>query len=95
MSTPAGLAIAVFAALGSACAFGVGVALQHRQIQRERGHGPLGSLSRLARRRLWLAGTGLAVAAGVIFGMTAAVTLSIARIIRFGDTTAVLTHWQP
>jgi hypothetical protein len=62
MSTAAGLAIAVLAALGAACSFGVGVALQHRQIQRERGHGSLRLLSRLARRRLWLAGLGLAVA---------------------------------
>jgi hypothetical protein len=63
MSPATGLAIAVLAALGAACSFGFGVALQHRQIQRERGRSPLRLLSRLARRRLWLAGVGLAVAA--------------------------------
>ncbi|HSR84532.1 MAG TPA: DMT family transporter [Streptosporangiaceae bacterium] len=63
MSTAASLVVAVLAALGAACSFGVGVALQHRQVQRERVRSPLGLLSRLARRRLWLAGIGLAVAA--------------------------------
>jgi drug/metabolite transporter (DMT)-like permease len=204
MSQAATAAIAVLAALGAACSFGVGVALQHRQVQRERGRGPLRLLAQLARRRLWLAGIGLAVAAyglqavalafgplalvapivatdllfalpvaaiweqrpmrrldwagcglvaasvavfvicsqqspgrsdapaadwlvafaavvlisvaaivaasvgrratrpsllaigaGVIFGMTAAVTLSMTRLVRFGDATAVLAHWQP
>jgi drug/metabolite transporter (DMT)-like permease len=204
MSPTAALTIAVLAALGAACSFGVGVALQHRQVQRERGRGLLRLLSQLARRRLWLAGVGLAVAAyalqavalafgplalvapvvaadllfalptaaiwerrrmrrldwagcaivgtgvavfvicspessgrsdaparawllafgavalvsagaaaaalvgrratrasllaiaaGVTFGMTAAVTLSLTRIVRFGDGTAVLAHWQP
>ncbi len=204
MSAAGGLPAAVLAALGAAFSFGIGVALQHRQIQRERGRGPLGLLSRLTRRRLWLAGIGLAVAAyglqavalafgplavvapvvatdllfalpvaamwegrrmrrqewvgcalvgagvaafvmfspqsagrsdgppqhwllafgavalisagaavaavvgrratrasllaiaaGVIFGMTAAVTLSLTRKVRFGDGTAVLAHWQP
>lgn len=37
----------------------------------------------------------LAVAAGVTFGMTAAVTLSLTRIVRFGDGTSILAHWQP
>jgi hypothetical protein len=63
VTTTAAVAIAVPAALGAACSFGVGVALQHRQIQRERGRGPLQLLSQLVRRRLWLAGLGLAVAA--------------------------------
>ena len=36
MTTTAALTIAVLAALGAACSFGVGVALQHRQVQRER-----------------------------------------------------------
>ena len=204
MTTTAAIAIAVPAALGAACSFGVGVALQHRQIQRERGRSPLRLLSQLVRRRLWLAGLGLAVAAyglqavalafaplavvapvvaadllfalpiaaawegrpmrlvewagcaivgagvavfvisspassgrsdapashwllafgavalvnaaaaaaavfsrratrtallaiaaGVTFGMTAAVTLSLTRIVRFGDGATVLAHWQP
>ncbi len=204
MSHAAAAEIAVLAALGAACSFGVGVALQHRQVQRERGRGPLRLLGQLARRRLWLAGIGLAVAAyglqavalafgplalvapivatdllfalpvaaiwerrpmrlpdwagcalvgasvavfvicspqspgrsdaaaedwllafgavalisvaavaaaaagrratrasllaigaGVIFGMTAAVTLSLTRIVRFGDAAAILAHWQP
>jgi drug/metabolite transporter (DMT)-like permease len=204
MSQAATVMIAVLAALGAACSFGVGVALQHRQVQRERGRGPLRLLTQLARRRLWLAGIGLAVAAyglqavalafgplalvapivatdllfalpiaamwercpmrgldwagcalvgasvavfvicspqsagrsdapagdwllafgavaliasgatvaavvgrratrasllaigaGVVFGMTAAVTLSLTRLVRFGDATTVLAHWQP
>ena len=37
----------------------------------------------------------LSLAAGVIFGMTAAVTLSLTRLVRFGDATSVLAHWQP
>jgi drug/metabolite transporter (DMT)-like permease len=204
VTTTAAITIAVPAALGAACSFGVGVALQHRQIQRERGRSPLRLLSQLVRRRLWLAGLGLAVAAyglqavalafgplavvapvvaadllfalpiaaawegrrmrpvdwagcaivgagvavfvicspassgrsdaparhwllafgavalvsagaataavvgrratrsallaiatGVTFGMTAAVTLSLTRIVRFGDGTTVLARWQP
>jgi drug/metabolite transporter (DMT)-like permease len=204
MTTAAAMTIAVPAALGAACSFGVGVALQHRQVQRERGRGSLRLLSQLVRRRLWLAGLGLAVtayalqavalafgplalvapvvaadllfalpiaaswegrkmrpvdwagcaivgagvavfvlcsppssgrsdapaqhwllafgvvalvsagaaaaavvgrramrsallaiAAGVTFGMTAAVTLSLTRIVRFGDGTTILAHWQP
>ena len=204
MSAAASLMVAVFAALGAACSFGVGVALQHRQVQRERGRSAFGLLYRLSRRRLWLAGIGLAVAAyglqavalafgplavvapvvatdllfalpiaamwerrrmlrlewagcalvgagvavfvvfsppspgrydgaarewflafgavalisaaaaaaaivgrratrasllavaaGVVFGMTAAVTLSLTRMVRFGDGTAVLARWQP
>jgi drug/metabolite transporter (DMT)-like permease len=204
MSEAAAVTIAVLAALGAACSFGVGVALQHRQVQRERGGSPLRLLSQLARRRLWLAGIGLAVAAyglqavalafgplalvapivatdllfalpiaaawerrlmrpvdwagcalvgasvavfvlcspqspgrsdapaadwlvafaavalisagaaaaaavgrratrasllavsaGVVFGMTAAVTLSLTRLVRFGDGATILAHWQP
>ena len=204
MTTSAAITIAVLAAVGAACSFGVGVALQHRQVQRERGRGSLRLLSQLVRRRLWLAGLGLAVAAyglqavalafaplavvapvvaadllfalpiaaawegrpmrrvewagcaivgagvavfvisspassgrsdapashwllafgavalvnaaaaaaavfsrratrtallaiaaGVTFGMTAAVTLSLTRIVRFGDGATVLAHWQP
>lgn len=57
MSPTAALTIAVLAALGAACSFGVGVALQHRQVQRERGRGLLRLLSQLARRRLWLQGS--------------------------------------
>ena len=204
MSEAAAVMIAVLAGLGAACSFGVGIALQHRQVQQERGRSPVRLLAQLARRRLWLAGLGLAVAAyglqavalafgplalvapivatdllfalpiaavwerrpmravdwagcalvgtsvavfvicsprspgrsdapaedwllafaavalisagaiaaaavgrrstrasllsvgaGVVFGMTAAVTLSLTRLIRFGDPAAVLAHWQP
>ena len=204
MTGAAAIAIAVLAAIGAACSFGIGVALQHRQVQQERGRSPLGLLAQLARRRLWLAGIALAVAAygfqavalafgplalvapiaatdllfalpvaaiwerrsmrprdwtgcalvggsvavfvicsppsagrsdapagdwlvafaavaliaggataaavlgrratrasllsiatGVVFGMTAAVTLSLTRLVRFGDGTSVLAHWQP
>jgi drug/metabolite transporter (DMT)-like permease len=204
MSEAAAIAIAVLAAIGAACSFGVGVALQHRQVQLERARGPVRLLAQLTRRRMWLAGIGLAVAAyglqavalafgplalvapivatdllfalpvaaiwerramrsrdwtgcalvggsvavfvicsppstgrsdapaadwlvafaavalisvaatvaavvgrratraallsiaaGAIFGMTAAVTLSLTRLVRFGDVATVLAHWQP
>ena len=55
--------IAILAALGASCSFGVGVALQHRQAQLESGQAPLKLFGRLARRRRWLAGIGLAIAA--------------------------------
>jgi len=61
--TGAAIWIAVLAALGAACSFGVGVALQHRQAQLEAGSAPLRLLGRLARRRRWVAGITLAVAA--------------------------------
>ncbi len=204
MSEAAAIAIAVLAAVGAACSFGIGVALQHRQVQQERSRGPLRLLAQLARQRLWLAGIGLAVAAyglqavalafgplalvapivatdllfalpvaaiwerramrprdwsgcalvggsvavfvicsppsagrsdapardwlvafaavvlisagataaaivgrratrasllsiaaGVVFGMTAAVTLSLTRLVRFGDVASIFAHWQP
>jgi drug/metabolite transporter (DMT)-like permease len=65
MSDPAGITIAVFAALAAAGSFGVAAALQHRQAQLARGAGalPFRLLSRLARRPLWLAGIALAAAA--------------------------------
>jgi drug/metabolite transporter (DMT)-like permease len=63
MSEPGAIAIAVLAALGAACAFGVGVALQHRQARQETVRAPVRLLAQLARRRMWLAGIGLAVAA--------------------------------
>jgi drug/metabolite transporter (DMT)-like permease len=59
------LAIAGFAALAAACAFGVAAALQHQQA----GKAPqtrtpsLKLLANMARRPLWLAGMGLATAA--------------------------------
>jgi drug/metabolite transporter (DMT)-like permease len=61
----AGTAVAVLAALAAACLFGVGVALQHRQVQLApvTGRAPLRLLAHLARRRLWLAGIVLAAAA--------------------------------
>jgi drug/metabolite transporter (DMT)-like permease len=37
----------------------------------------------------------LAIAAGVIFGLTAAVTLSLTRVLRHGGAWSLLTHWQP
>ena len=36
-----------------------------------------------------------AVAAGVIFGLTAAVTLSLTRLLRHAGVPSLLTHWQP
>ncbi len=204
MSQAASIAVTMLAALASACSFGIGVALQHHQVQRERGRGSLRLLAQLTRRRQWLAGIGLAVAAyglqalalaygplalvapivatdllfalplaarwercpmrrrdwagcalvgagvaifvvcspesagrsdappgdwlavvaivvlisasaataavvgpraarasltavaaGVIFGLTAAVTLSLTRLLRFGDPVSLLGHWQP
>lgn len=56
-------AYAAIAALGAACSFGIGVALQHRQVQLEPNRAPLRLLGGLARRKRWLAGIGLAVAA--------------------------------
>lgn len=63
MTGAASIAVSVLAAVGAACSFGIGVALQHRQVQQERGRGPLRLLAQLARRRLWLAGIALAIAA--------------------------------
>jgi drug/metabolite transporter (DMT)-like permease len=37
----------------------------------------------------------LAVAAGAVFGMTAAVTLSFSRMLRSGGFASMLAHWQP
>jgi hypothetical protein len=37
----------------------------------------------------------LAAAAGVVFGLTAAVTASFARLLRHESAAAVLAHWQP
>jgi drug/metabolite transporter (DMT)-like permease len=64
-SQQGGLAIAGFAALAAACAFGVAAALQHQQAaQAPPSRTPsLRSLAYVARRPLWLAGMGLAVAA--------------------------------
>lgn len=72
MSQPAAMAIAVLAALGAACTFGVGVALQHRQARQEAVSAPVRLLAQLARRRLWLAGIGLAVAAYGLQGLALA-----------------------
>jgi drug/metabolite transporter (DMT)-like permease len=60
-----GLAIAGFAALAAACAFGVAAALQHQQAgQVPQSRTPsLKVLAEVARRPLWLAGMGLATAA--------------------------------
>jgi FHS family L-fucose permease-like MFS transporter len=37
----------------------------------------------------------LAVAAGAVFGLTAAVTLSLTRLLRHGGLASILGHWQP
>lgn len=37
----------------------------------------------------------LAIAAGVVFGLTAAVTLSFSRQLRSGGLASILAHWQP
>ncbi len=65
MSDPAGITIAVFAALAAAGSFGVAAALQHRQAQLapRAGAQPFRLLAHLARRPLWLAGIALAAAA--------------------------------
>jgi drug/metabolite transporter (DMT)-like permease len=62
---PAGITIAVLAALAAAGSFGVAAALQHRQAQLAPRAGglPFRLLARLARRPLWLAGIALAAAA--------------------------------
>jgi drug/metabolite transporter (DMT)-like permease len=65
MSGEAETTVAVLAGLAAACSMGVGAALQHRQVQlapKARGT-PVRLLGHLARRRLWLAGIALAVAA--------------------------------
>ena len=74
MSSAAGITIAVLAALAAACAFGTGVALQHRQVQVTPGggRGPLRLLARLTRQRLWLAGVALAAAAYGLQGLALA-----------------------
>jgi len=63
MSQGGHIILAAVAAVAAACAFGVGVALQHRQVQLEGSQAPLRLLARLARRKMWLAGIGLAIAA--------------------------------
>jgi len=63
MSQGGHIILAAIAAVAAACAFGVGVALQHRQVQLEGSQAPLRLLARLARRKMWLAGIGLAIAA--------------------------------
>jgi drug/metabolite transporter (DMT)-like permease len=65
MSGTAGTAVALLAGLAAACSFGVGVALQHRQVQlaAKAPHGPVRLVAQLARRRLWLAGIALAAGA--------------------------------
>jgi drug/metabolite transporter (DMT)-like permease len=70
MNSPAETAIAVLAGLAAACSFGVGVALQHRQVQLApmSGRAPFRLLAHLARRRLWLAGIALA---GAGYGLQA------------------------
>jgi drug/metabolite transporter (DMT)-like permease len=54
------------------------------------GAAALGMLSRGAARAALIA-----VAAGVVFGLTAAVTLSLTRLVRDSGLAAILAHWQP
>jgi len=56
---------ALLAGLAAACSFGVGVALQHRQVQLapKAGRAPLRLVAYLARQWLWLAGIALAAGA--------------------------------
>ncbi len=65
MSASPETVVAVLAGLAAACSFGVGAALQHRQVQLApmTGRAPFRLLAHLARRRLWLAGIALATAA--------------------------------
>ena len=62
MTEAAGTALAVATGLAAAGAFGIGVAVQHRQAQLAAGTGGARALGRLARQRLWLAGLALAAA---------------------------------
>jgi drug/metabolite transporter (DMT)-like permease len=101
VTTAAAITIAVPAALGAACSFGVGVALQHRQVQRERSRGLLCLLSQLIRRRLWLAGLGLAVAAyglqavALAFGQLAVVVPVVATDLLFALPIAAVWEGRP
>lgn len=49
----------------------------------------------LGRRRPGSRAATTAVAAGVIYGMTAAVTLSLTRLVRADGLWSALAHWQP
>jgi drug/metabolite transporter (DMT)-like permease len=90
--------VAVLAALGAAAAFGFGVALQHRQARQQDSRGPLRLLSRLVRRRQWLAGIGLAVAAyglqglALAFGPLALVAPLVATDLAFA--LPVAAYWE-
>jgi drug/metabolite transporter (DMT)-like permease len=70
MSGAAETVIAMSAGLTAACSFGIGAALQHRQVQAAplAGRAPFRLLAHLARRRLWLAGIALA---GGAYGLQA------------------------
>jgi drug/metabolite transporter (DMT)-like permease len=73
MTDAADIAVAVSAALAAAGSFGAGVALQHRQLQLAPSAGrPARLLAHLVRRRLWLAGLTLAVAAYGLQGLALA-----------------------
>jgi drug/metabolite transporter (DMT)-like permease len=74
MSGAGQITIAVLAALGAACSFGVGVVLQHNQAQLAppAGRAPWRLLAYLARQRVWLAGMALAVAAYGLQGLALA-----------------------
>jgi drug/metabolite transporter (DMT)-like permease len=95
--------IAISAALGAACAFGVGVALQHRQVQLApmTGRAPFRLLAHLARRRLWLAGLALAAAAyglqalALAFGPLALVAPVAAMDLLFAIPAAARWSRQP
>lgn len=70
MSAAAETAVAVLAGLAAACSFGVGAALQHRQVQVTplTGQAPFLLLAHLARRGLWLAGLAFT---GAAYGLQA------------------------
>jgi drug/metabolite transporter (DMT)-like permease len=74
MSGAGQVTIAVLAALGAACSFGVGVVLQHSQAQLAppAGRAPWRLLAYLARQRVWLTGIALAVAAYGLQGLALA-----------------------
>jgi drug/metabolite transporter (DMT)-like permease len=99
MSQAASIAVTMVAALASACAFGIGVALQHRQVQRERGRGSLRLLAQLTRRKQWLAGIGLAIAAyglqalALAYGPLALVAPIVATDLLFALPLAA--RWEP
>jgi drug/metabolite transporter (DMT)-like permease len=103
MSGAAETAVAVLAGLAAACSFGMGVALQHRQVQLVplTGRAPFRLLVHLVRRRLWLAGIALAAAAyglqalALAFGPLALVAPVVALDLLFAIPFAARWSRQP